>query len=780
MSREWRFQMSKERLNSVIKFDLHIHSEASKYKESKGIVDNSNKQNLATLLEKLNEHDVALFSITDHNRFDPALYIEIDKVLSEKHNPYPNVKAVLAGVEFDVILEDEMDKCHIIAIFDTNNCPGNYSRIYAGIQTKLLESARDAYSRNDFENVLKEIGLNTILIASQRKDFQHRSGHNNSLSDSTSNVEEIIRMGYIDALEFQKPKVEGILLNSLKNLSLPITLFSGSDCHDWAHYPFHDSVNQNKEFHHSKAKMLPTFKGLLMAVTSPETRFNRTEHINTNMVESVSIKKQEIPLVNGINAIIGENGSGKTTLLKVINGNTTEPHVRKLIEDNKLSVKKPLRPRTVKYIEQGEIIKRFNDKSLFLAEEENNFKELDINPFKEAYSVFADKLKQGIEEHISIKQLISSLADHEIAFFKAMTGAKYYVDVTENEALGGISNPHEKASRELKSILDKLEKFANDDGFEDYKDKLKIIIDELRVIYEDVERKSKRAACKAKVINIVRGCVNDYLRIVKENSPAKARENKDNLNKRERLIAAVFQAANASQKSYDWPNPPPILAGVTTNPKYGFQFNRQAVYHNVQMLDNFYLQMFVKKYGNLGVIQQINTREMFAEAVRNCTSVEDINEKWKDNFNRFINDAVKTIEYILEGTDQRIGNTLGEMSLSYYKYFTQDDQAWKVLIVDQPEDNISNNNISQKLIKYLNGIRHEKQIIFVTHNPLLVVNLDVDNVIFLENENGNLSTHHGCLEYEDDKTNIIEIIANNMDGGKETIEKRLRVYGKGN
>lgn len=69
-------------LNSVIKFDLHIHSEASKYKESKGIVDNSNKHNLATLLNKLNEHDVALFSITDHNRFDPELYIEINKILS--------------------------------------------------------------------------------------------------------------------------------------------------------------------------------------------------------------------------------------------------------------------------------------------------------------------------------------------------------------------------------------------------------------------------------------------------------------------------------------------------------------------------------------------------------------------------------------------------------------------------------------------------------------------------------------------------------------------------
>ena len=118
------------------------------------------------------------------------------------------------------------------------------------------------------------------------------------------------------------------------------------------------------------------------------------------------------------------------------------------------------------------------------------------------------------------------------------------------------------------------------------------------------------------------------------------------------------------------------------------------------------------------------------------------------------------------------------MSLSYYKFFTQDGQAWNILIVDQPEDNISNNNISKKLLGYFNAIRDEKQIVFVTHNPLLVVNLDVDNVIFIENDNGKLSVNNGCLEYEDDNINILKLIADNMDGGKETIEKRLKVYGQ--
>lgn len=184
-------------LNSVIRFDLHIHSKASKYKESAGVVDQSTKENLGVLLAKLNHHNVALFSITDHNRFDPELYAEINNMLSQYNHPYPNVKAVLAGVEFDVIIDEGMGKCHVIAIFDTDNEKYKYEKIKDGLETNLLMNPQQAYSKKEFEDILKAIGLNTILIAAQRKDIHNQSGNHNSLSDSAISVEEIISVGYI-------------------------------------------------------------------------------------------------------------------------------------------------------------------------------------------------------------------------------------------------------------------------------------------------------------------------------------------------------------------------------------------------------------------------------------------------------------------------------------------------------------------------------------------------------------------------------------------------------
>ena len=68
----------------------------------------------------------------------------------------------------------------------------------------------------------------------------------------------------------------------------------------------------------------------------------------------------------------------------------------------------------------------------------------------------------------------------------------------------------------------------------------------------------------------------------------------------------------------------------------------------------------------------------------------------------------------------------------------------------------------------------------VTHNPLLVVNQDVDQVLFIRKKGDGIDVISGCLEYEDGDTNILNIIAQNMDGGKDSIEKRLKVYGKEN
>ena len=176
-------------------------------------------------------------------------------------------------------------------------------------------------------------------------------------------------------------------------------------------------------------------------------------------------------------------------------------------------------------------------------------------------------------------------------------------------------------------------------------------------------------------------------------------------------------------------------------------------------------------------ICNISTKEDFKNAILGCSDINKINEIWNLNFEKFLGWAKEQKSYIKEETsNDSVGSTLGELSLAYYKFQTYDSKEWDVLMIDQPEDNISNNRIASKLLQYFNKVRDNKQLILVTHNPLLVINLDADNVIHLKKMNDTITVTSGCLEDEDNK--VLSLVAETLDGGKEMIKKRLRVYGE--
>ena len=74
------------------------------------------------------------------------------------------------------------------------------------------------------------------------------------------------------------------------------------------------------------------------------------------------------------------------------------------------------------------------------------------------------------------------------------------------------------------------------------------------------------------------------------------------------------------------------------------------------------------------------------------------------------------------------------------------------------------------------------KILLITHNPQFIVNLDVDNIIFLKKDDntGKISVENGALEYKDDKTDILKIVADNIEGGIDSLKERYKKYEKNN
>lgn len=114
----------------------------------------------------------------------------------------------------------------------------------------------------------------------------------------------------------------------------------------------------------------------------------------------------------------------------------------------------------------------------------------------------------------------------------------------------------------------------------------------------------------------------------------------------------------------------------------------------------------------------------------------------------------------------------------YFRLLAGEEHNKGIYIVDQPEDHISPLAIKNEVIDQFRSMSKKRQIIMVTHNPQFIINLDVDNVIFLNNKNNHFSVQSGALEYEEEEYSVLDIVASNIDGGLETIRRRMKRYDK--
>ena len=100
-------------VSELVKVDLHIHSVYSK--KDKKEVENNTLDNIPILFQKLEEQQLNMIAITDHNVFNYNLY----KTMCDNISDCKTLKKILPGVEFDVTIE--RNRFHVIAIFDDSD-----------------------------------------------------------------------------------------------------------------------------------------------------------------------------------------------------------------------------------------------------------------------------------------------------------------------------------------------------------------------------------------------------------------------------------------------------------------------------------------------------------------------------------------------------------------------------------------------------------------------------------------------------------------------------------
>jgi uncharacterized membrane protein len=93
------------------------------------------------------------------------------------------------------------------------------------------------------------------------------------------------------------------------------------------------------------------------------------------------------------------------------------------------------------------------------------------------------------------------------------------------------------------------------------------------------------------------------------------------------------------------------------------------------------------------------------------------------------------------------------------------------LIIDQPEDNLDNKYISEKIHRIIKNQKENRQLIFITHNPNIPVLSDSEYNLFLNYENKKSKIiNEGNVENV--KGDILQI----LEGGKDAFKTRKEKY----
>ncbi len=765
-------------LNSNINIDLHIHSIASQYKDGAGIVKNSTIDNIDVLLDALLENDIRLFSITDHNRFDIDLYKALEARIADRNDAL----TLLPGIKFDVQLEDNKPACHIITIFGVPSL-NETTLINSVLSKNEITVGNEFYSMNDFGNILFNIGFPVILIAHQHSGLSINQ-RKRSLSASTDNAIPYYKFGYIDALEYNRPNVQAILKNELRDLHLPAKTLLGSDCHDWSCYPKHDPKSQSRIGFPAKIRALPTFRGLLMALTSPETRIGVPDlEEKETYLKSIELCGKLIPMSPGLNALIGENGIGKSTVLNHL-VSTNDRHMKweqTTASYLGLIVEQPVLPQHATIIRQGQLQKDFSS-GLF---DSSFFRDVNNEQFETSVKNFSNMLKESLDQQINTTNNRHKAEQMNFFVDEEKEGNTYYIDVKCDDTKINMANPYNDTIDALNSIITKLEIELRRKGiYTDYEhnalnDAYNIIIR----VKTNIDKRRNIFHNEQDIRSIIKYQFNNYKIDTGRRSNNEDLKKQQYRDKKNEFIDTIKTLAIDSIRKIEFPDGFHLSeeAGISVEKKNGFEFIRKAAYAgSVDLLQEF-VEMFNKSYKNYESICNIKSFEEINSAIPGKVD-NDWHDEWDSLVNKFIEQQEKTEETIRDSNMKKgIGNTLGERSLAYYKYQTSNADSDIVFIIDQPEDNISNKRVYAELRDYFNDLRYRCQVIMVTHNPLLVVNQDVDNVIILDEENGKPNVHSGCLEYcDDDGTSLLGMVADLMDGGEEAISRRLKAYGTNN
>lgn len=782
------------------KVDFHIHSIASKHKESDDCVDLSTIDNIDLLIDKLSKREINMCSISDHDNFDFNIY---NRLKQEENKG--SIKKVFPAVEFSVTYDKKV--LHVITIFDDKD-----EEKIKKIQNEIFDIKNNkpfyddielnSFSENKYLNILKNIDLNVVMIAHQKETLSSKETRSHDvMSLGKEKFDELVFMDYFESFEFKRKRNEifnknYIEKNKEKYKDVTLRFVTGSDCHDWSKYP-----EENDDFSFTYLKCLPTFRGLAMAVTNTK-RINYVNNFYSTTdkyLDSINIEidnnKYDIKLSKGINVIIGDNSIGKSLLIhkltnyNYLNDQKIKDSYDEYLKNNKIKINSSIPESNIsKFNGQGSIRKMFENKTFDSDEFLNGF-----FPTEPLVSKYIEIYKSEIENYISIlknkeekSNAFNKITNFGICVIEAASKSLNFKNVTQ-ATIASINSKIKKIGKIVEyfeSINSLLGKIQENDFFD--KEDEKYINDSINsniILISKYKNKIKQNLFEISKINIIN---DEFTSKDKELKKTKTDEtekianyesNKDSFS--ENIVNYYYK--NKNKVKYE-PNIKEEKVPTTSNKvgKYRFVAKtkiKEISNTNLLTLINNVLGKSVK---DINLIDSITIPDRFSNRNKDISYNDKLinlkNELDKEIDNYFLIDKA-----INDASDKDVTKELssGFNSKIYFDLISNQTDDNRIYIIDQPEDDVSQPSIKKNILGDFYDMSKNRQVIIITHNPQFIVNLDVDNVIFIgKDENDKIYIQNGALEYCDKDYDILKIVADNIEGGIDSINERWKRYDK--
>ena len=782
------------------KVDFHIHSIASKHKESDDCVDLSTIDNIDLLIDKLNQRKINMCSISDHDNFDFNIY---NRLKQEENKG--SIKKVFPAVEFSVTYDKKV--LHVITIFDDKD-----EEKIKKIQNEIFDIKNNkpfyddielnSFSENKYLNILKNIDLNVVMIAHQKETLSSKETRNHDvMSLGEEKFDELVFLDYFESFEFKRKRNEifnknYIEKNKEKYKDATLRFVTGSDCHIWAKYP-----EENDDFSFTYLKCLPTFRGLAMAVTNTK-RINYVNNFYSTTdkyLDSINIEidnnKYDIKLSKGINVIIGDNSIGKSLLIhkltnyNYLNDQKIKDSYDEYLKNNKIKINSSIPESNIsKFNGQGSIRKMFENKTFDSDEFLKGF-----FPAEPLVSKYIEIYKSEIENYISIlknkeekSNAFNKITNFDICVIEATSKSLNFKNVTQ-ATIASINSKIKKIGKIVEyfeSINSLLGKIQENDFFD--KEDEKYINDSINsniILISKYKNKIKQNLFEISKINIIN---DEFTSKDKELKKTKTDEtekvanyesNKDSF--LENIVNYYYK--NKNKVKYE-PNIKEEKVPTTSNKvgKYRFVAKtkiKEISNKNLLTLINNVLGKSVK---DINLIDSITIPDRFSNRNKDI-SYNDKLINLKNELDKEIDNYFSIDKAINDASDKDVTKELssGFNSKIYFDLISNQTDDNRIYIIDQPEDDVSQPSIKKNILGDFYDMSKNRQVIIITHNPQFIVNLDVDNVIFIgKDENDKIYIENGALEYCDKDYDILKIVADNIEGGIDSINERWKRYDK--